>query len=288
MERKSHGSVPRTAPSIVKHQQAISQIPSGYIPLYPQQHSQQYSSPGNLIWKPLCPAGMSNLMSTGDFAFLPNPHTTNPIRDYSSCCLAHQTSGRKCRESVIYRRSENFITKRKRRPIFTTQQILALEKIFNKKPYVNKQERQILRERINLNERDIKLWFKNRRRITGFKKEPTVISDSSGEETENKLNLDYVQSRINEPDEFGYVTLDERAMKELITVIDSLLTDVELDDTCMELKNNTNFNILSYEPVSPVSINDNADENICFPKWELYEPEESLRRLFDVQAFITK
>ncbi|KPI99964.1 Double homeobox protein A [Papilio xuthus] len=70
MERKTHGSVPRTAPSIVK-QQTITQIPSGYIPLYPQQHSQQYPSSGNLIWKPMGPADMSMC----DFAFLPNPHT---------------------------------------------------------------------------------------------------------------------------------------------------------------------------------------------------------------------
>ncbi|XP_014359187.2 protein zerknuellt 1-like [Papilio machaon] len=96
MERKSHGSVPLTAPSIVKHQQAISQIPSGYIPLYPQQHSQQYHSPGNLIWKPLGPAGMSNLMSMGDFAFLPNPHTvsnrlpkSNNIQKSQCSCNCH-------------------------------------------------------------------------------------------------------------------------------------------------------------------------------------------------------
>ncbi|KPI99963.1 hypothetical protein RR46_03333 [Papilio xuthus] len=146
----------------------------------------------------------------------------------------------------------------------------------------------MLRERINLNERVIKLWFKNRRRLSGLKKESPVISDSSGEETENNFNLDYVQSRINEPDEFGYVTLDDRAMKELITVVDSLLTDVDVDGTCMELKNNTTYNNLNYEPVSPVSFHGNSDESICFPKWELYEPEESLRRLFDVQALITK
>lgn len=183
------------------------------------------------------------------------------------------------------RRPEKFITKFKRRPVFSTQQILALEKIFHKKPHVNRQERRILTERLNVNEKVIKLWFKNRRQISGLRNRTRVISDSSEEETENHFNLDYVQSRINKPDEFGYVTLDDRAMKELITVIDLLLTDVDLDEASMELKNKSSLN---YEPISPVSIHENSDENMCFPKWELYEPEESLRRLFDVQALITK
>ncbi|XP_013139467.1 PREDICTED: homeotic protein proboscipedia-like [Papilio polytes] len=75
LERKIQSSVTGTAPSIVKQQQTITQIPSGYIPLYPQQHNQQYSLPGNFLWKPMGPTDMSTIMPMCDFAILPNPHS---------------------------------------------------------------------------------------------------------------------------------------------------------------------------------------------------------------------
>ncbi|CAK1579291.1 unnamed protein product [Parnassius mnemosyne] len=183
--------------------------------------------------------------------------------------------------------------KRKRRTVFNTQQILMLENIFKKNPYVSREERYKLMEMLNVSDRVIKVWFQNRRRLSSKRDIELLVnynSDSSMEENGSNLTLDYVESKINQADEFGYVTLDDRAMSELITVIDSRLTiEIDLEEPCKKFKDGTSTNNIIYEPISPVSLQDGEEEeHFCVSRWEPHEPEESLRRLFDVQAFITK
>ncbi|XP_068626932.1 homeobox protein Hox-C6b-like [Battus philenor] len=184
---------------------------------------------------------------------------------------------------------EQGVTKRKRRTVFNTEQILTLEKIFNRTPYINRQERIVLQERLNISERVIKVWFQNRRRTSIYKEKGTTVStDSSEEDIEGKFDLEHVESLMRKPDKSGYVTLDEKAINQLMTAIDSVMPDINLNELCTNSNDEPYNNSLNYDPISPVSNHNAEDEVICLPKREAYEPEESLRRLFDIQSMIMK
>lgn len=144
-------------------------------------------------------------------------------------------------------------------------------------------------EMLNVSDRVIKVWFQNRRRLSVSHREIDSISaysDSSAEESDSTFNLSYVESKIKDADEFGYVTLDDRAMNELITVVDSFLSDIDLNESVQKLDADV-VNTNCYEPISPVSINDYEEEASYVPQWEPNEPEVSLRHLFDVQALLS-
>ncbi|CAH2040426.1 unnamed protein product, partial [Iphiclides podalirius] len=193
---------------------------------------------------------------------------------------------------ITHQRPLKTIAKRKSRTVFNTKQILILEKIFKKRPYVTREERQVLTEMLNVSDRVIKVWFQNRRRLSGISQremEPMTNcnSDSSAEEVDATLDLSYVESKMKDADEFGYVTLDDRAMKELITVVDSFLMGIDINEPLKETNVTPLVNTVKYEPISPVSITDCEDEVTYMPHWEPNEPEVSLRHLFDVQALMS-
>ena len=49
------------------------------------------------------------------------------------------------------------------RASFTHEQVLQLQKVFQKKKYLGNQERAALAQKINMTEQQIKIWFQNRR-----------------------------------------------------------------------------------------------------------------------------
>ncbi|RVE41588.1 hypothetical protein evm_013764 [Chilo suppressalis] len=69
---------------------------------------------------------------------------------------------------------------KRRRTAFTTDQVLEMEYYFRKKKYVTAQERHKLAKEMNLNERNIKVWFQNRRM-----KDKKESSNDSSSDTAN-------------------------------------------------------------------------------------------------------
>ena len=49
------------------------------------------------------------------------------------------------------------------RASFTHEQVLQLQKVFQKKKYLGNQERTELAQKLNMTEQQIKIWFQNRR-----------------------------------------------------------------------------------------------------------------------------
>lgn len=71
--------------------------------------------------------------------------------------------------------------KRKQRPLFTQQQVQALEQEFTRHRYVSEEKRAELASTLNLTETQVKTWFQNRR--TKWRKEArdemeTALMDS--------------------------------------------------------------------------------------------------------------
>ncbi|XP_068625452.1 protein zerknuellt 2-like [Battus philenor] len=170
-------------------------------------------------------------------------------------CLDDPNNIKRQRVHYLRPRSHQGITTSKRRTVFNSEQVLTLEKVFNKTPYISRQERLELEEKLNISERVIRVWFQNRRR-----------------------------SKTRSPDKHGYVKTDEKAMKQLTTAVDLSMPDIRLDEKCMNFNGQPADIFLDYEPISSVSDHDKEDEVITLQKWEPYDPEASLRRLFDIQS----
>ncbi|OWR47613.1 hypothetical protein KGM_210999 [Danaus plexippus plexippus] len=162
--------------------------------------------------------------------------------------------------------------KKRKRTIFTTEQIIALEAIFQKKPYINRDERLMLMKKLQVSEKSIKVWFQNRRRLTD-KKDKDYESDSPSSEDSSEMTgdrLTYIESQINKnTDEHGYVTLNDRVMSDLVHVINDYLSkDVSWsqplcdDNKTTVLNDGVHGDIVMYEPISPVSLTDILDDFI--------------------------
>lgn len=160
---------------------------------------------------------------------------------------------------------------KRRRTIFTTEQIIALEEVFKTKPYVHYEERIMLMKKLNINERSIKIWFQNRRRLSNKKSDDydldSPLSESSSETICDKINL--IESYIEQnSDENGYVTLDDEMMGNLMNIVDECLPRI----ICFEeppKESVTSDNKTIYEPISPVSLSENSeiqDESVTIDK----------------------
>ncbi|XP_061704600.1 homeobox protein Hox-D8-like isoform X2 [Cydia pomonella] len=185
--------------------------------------------------------------------------------------------------------SKAIIKRKRKRTAFTTEQILALEKVFCKKPYVNRDERQALVEQLQVTDRAVKVWFQNRR-IKSKREELEALEASSdyspmgATDSSDSFRLAYVEAQISQKtDEFGYVTLDDRAIRELVSVIDELLVEKVDCDVLSEEDVVENVLKMKYEPVSPAANSDCSDEDAA--KWRRPDPEQSLRQLLDIQHF---
>ncbi|XP_078376037.1 homeobox protein ceh-63-like [Oculina patagonica] len=80
-----------------------------------------------------------------------------------------------------YLRRRRNVRKRKQRPLFTQQQVQALEQEFTRHRYVSEEKRAELASTLNLTETQVKTWFQNRR--TKWRKEArdemeTALMDS--------------------------------------------------------------------------------------------------------------
>ena len=78
-----------------------------------------------------------------------------------------------------------FAPKRKRRVLFSQQQVLELEKRFDKSRYLNAQDRDQLAHSLSLTSTQVKIWFQNHRYKTkkaSKEKSSTNCSDSGDEQ----------------------------------------------------------------------------------------------------------
>lgn len=166
------------------------------------------------------------------------------------------------------------LKRKRRRTIFTTEQIIALEEVFKKKPYVHREERIELMNKLNINEMSIKVWFQNRRRLSDKKNKEcnldSPLSENSSETISDRIAL--IESYVERnSDENGYVTLDDEMMGSLVDIIDEYLPrDISLEKSPMESV--TYENKIIYEPISPVSSSENSetqDENIAYDNQDL-------------------
>ncbi|XP_063893996.1 homeobox protein EMX1 [Helicoverpa armigera] len=184
------------------------------------------------------------------------------------------------------------VVKRKRkRTVFTTEQLEALEQIFQSKQYITREERQVIVNNLQLNDKAVKIWFQNRRLKTKRMQDQDLEEQDNYSKTEYMneersspeiARLDSVESEIRQKtDEFGFVTLDDGVMGDLATVIDDFLTKSNVDVPIEEI---TTDSSPVYEPISPASNTDNSeDSSVC---WRPSEPNESLQRLFDLQTML--
>ncbi len=84
-----------------------------------------------------------------------------------------------------------FAPKRKRRVLFTQQQVMELEKRFDKNRYLNAQDRDQLAHLLNLSSTQVKIWFQNHRYKTkkaSKEKGGNNCADSGDEQTTSTNN----------------------------------------------------------------------------------------------------
>ena len=81
-----------------------------------------------------------------------------------------------------------FAPKRKRRVLFSQQQVMELEKRFDKSRYLNAQDRDQLAHSLGLSSTQIKIWFQNHRYKTkkASKEKPGNNCSDSGDEQQQQ------------------------------------------------------------------------------------------------------
>ena len=85
----------------------------------------------------------------------------------------------------------SFAPKRKRRVLFTQQQVMELEKRFDKNRYLNAQDRDQLAHTLSLTSTQVKIWFQNHRYKTkkaSKEKNGNSCADSGDEQSSNGGN----------------------------------------------------------------------------------------------------
>ncbi|CAH2085590.1 unnamed protein product [Euphydryas editha] len=168
------------------------------------------------------------------------------------------------------------LKKKRKRIMFTTEQIIALKEIFNKTRYISREERITLMNQLQVDQNSIKVWFQNQRRLVDNRSsEKSELSPSDvGDKFLEKVTM--IEWKINQcADINGYVRLDDYTMTELAKVIDEYLSRDPKNDMETATQPIVCDNKPLYEPISPVNSVENFDEALLFP----YHPDiESLLR----------
>jgi hypothetical protein len=95
-----------------------------------------------------------------------------------------------------------FAPKRKRRVLFSQQQVMELEKRFDKNRYLNAQDRDQLAHALNLSSTQVKIWFQNHRYKTkkaSKEKGGNNCADSGDEQTSSTTNPHQHHSNMFHP-----------------------------------------------------------------------------------------
>ena len=92
-----------------------------------------------------------------------------------------------------------FAPKRKRRVLFSQQQVMELEKRFDKSRYLNAQDRDQLAHALSLTSTQVKIWFQNHRYKTkkAAKEKSSTNCSDSGDEQSSMSNISHSQMPSN-------------------------------------------------------------------------------------------
>ncbi|CAK1543970.1 unnamed protein product [Leptosia nina] len=225
-------------------------------------------------WNERCSAKTQYNISDRNSQITPEPEPVdNYCNQYGNGAFSKTIQGNKDTKCNQIKRM--ILKKKRKRTMFTTEQIVAMEQIFKVRPYICRDDRINLMQKIRVGENAIKVWFQNRRRMSE-KRDKTDLPDSpSSLETCNSDRLMYIEGLISERvDELGNVTLDEQLIAELVNVIDEYLPDIDTielfkdvscdldntqtsyDETSLMPQTSDQNNIIMYEPISPISVID--------------------------------
>lgn len=164
---------------------------------------------------------------------------------------------------------------KRKRTMFTTEQVQALEDIFKTKQYISREERQVIVNNLQLQDKAVKLWFQNRR----LKAKRVQNQDSEEQEdcsSEKSTRLDSVESQINKKaDEHGFVTLDDGIMGDLSNIIQECLSKNSVD---------VYDEAPIYEAISPASGGEEDEMSSCWSWPSDVDTTASLQRLFELKT----
>jgi len=131
------------------------------------------------------------------------------------------------------------------RTAFSAEQLIYLEEYFKKKPYLDRTPRAALSIALNLSERQIKIWFQNRRMRAKKERQNNKNDDRSMGETEIKQGFE------NSPQE----NVTDKGARYVVT--NTLPTSVGINPVQTVIPNGDSFNLFNYNRnVVQTNVND--------------------------------
>lgn len=177
------------------------------------------------------------------------------------------------------------VSRKRRRTAFTTEQVTALEEVFKHKPYVTREERSVLVQRLAVGDQAIKVWFQNRR----LKQKKEIEEELEAHIFPEHNMFAHTELLLHQVDKNGCVALNDRSVGELVSAIDAFLPkDLDLgklvsdSESSVETESSSSSDGI-HEPISPPEVG--SSELCCAQdRWhgEVIDPKQSLQHLLDV------
>uniref|UniRef100_A0A3P9IM33 Caudal type homeobox 1a n=1 Tax=Oryzias latipes TaxID=8090 RepID=A0A3P9IM33_ORYLA len=126
-------------------------------PAYAHREEYPYSFPGS------SPSALQASFSSQELGGAPSPPGGGSLTPYNFLCAQEPFSSRRSPEAIRQSASGKTRTKDKYRVVYTDHQRLELEKEFQYNRYITMRRKSELSLALSLSERQVKIWFQNRR-----------------------------------------------------------------------------------------------------------------------------